>query len=316
MRRVVLAVAAAMMLAACSSTAVNQPGTSAPTTPTESTEETTTVSITAADLPAIVPLDTTADGAGPQRIVSLATGVGESLVALGVGDRVVGRDETSDVDALSQVPIVTAAHSVSAERVLDLEPDLVIIDARTTPSEALDQIAASGVPLVEVPEAWTLSDIAPRIEAVAAAVGVDPGPLLDGLPSDIPPEADAPRVAFLYLRGTAGIYLLGGAGSGADSIIAAAGGIDVGAQAGYDAFIPLTAEALATLDPDVLIVMTNGLESVNGIDGLVALPGVAQTTAGRERRIIAVDDAILLSFGPRTPALIEELREALTQVSP
>jgi iron complex transport system substrate-binding protein len=315
MRRVVLAVTAALVLAACSSPPMNQPGTSAPIEPTGPTAATTTVFITADDLPAIVPLATTEE-AVPQRIVSLATGVGETLGALGVGDRVVGRDETSDVDALSQVPIVTAAHSVSAERVLDLEPDLVLIDARTTPSEALDQIAASGVRLVEVPEAWTLSDISPRIEAVAAAVGVDARPLLDGLPSDTTPEADAPRVAFLYLRGTAGIYLLGGAGSGADSIIAAAGGIDVGAQAGYDAFIPMTAEALATLNPDVLIVMTKGLDSVNGIEGLVALPGVAQTTAGRERRVIVVDDAILLSFGPRTPALIEELREAITQVSP
>lgn len=310
MRRAVLAVTTALVLVACSSPS----GTESPTDPT--TDQPTTVEITAADLPAIIPLDATAGEVAPQRIVSLATGVGETLVALGVGDRVVGRDETSQVEALRDVPVVTQAHSVSAERVLDLDPDLVIIDARTTPTEALDQIAASGVRLVEVPEAWTLADIAPRIESVAEAVGVNPQEVVDGLPEDAEVPTDAPRVAFLYLRGTAGIYLLGGAGSGADSIIAAAGGIDAGAQAGYDAFIPLTAEALATLNPDVLIVMSKGLESVNGIDGLVALPGVAQTTAGKDRRVIVVDDAILLSFGPRTPALVEQLREALDQVAP
>ena len=46
-----------------------------------------------------------------QRIVSLATGVGETLAALGVADRVVGRDETSDVPAIDAAPVVTKAHA-------------------------------------------------------------------------------------------------------------------------------------------------------------------------------------------------------------
>ena len=246
--------------------------------------------------------------------MSLATGVGETLVALGVGDRVVGRDETSELPA--QAEVVTQAHNVSAERVIALDPEVVLVDARTTPPEALEQISAAGARIIEVPEAWTLSDMAPRTRAVAEAVGVDPEFVLATLPtSDVAPAADAPRIAFLYLRGTSAIYLLGGAGSGADALIAAAGGIDVGAEAGLDAFTPLTAEALASLDPDVLLVMTGGLESVNGMEGLLELPGVAQTTAGRERRVVAVDDEVLLSFGPRTGALVDLLRAAIEQAA-
>ena len=255
--------------------------------------------------------------------MSLATGVGETLVALGVGDRVVGRDETSEVP--SDAEVVTQAHNVSAERVISLAPDLVIVDARTTPPEALDQIEAAGARVIEVPEAWTLADMAPRTQAIADAVGVDAAPLLATLPTDAAPgtgtvtadpTADAPRVAFLYLRGTSAIYLLGGEGSGADALITAAGGIDAGAEAGLEAFTPLTAEALVALDPDVLLVMTGGLESVNGMEGLLALPGVAQTTAGRERRVVAVDDEVLLSYGPRTGALVELLRSAIGSAAP
>lgn len=55
-------------------------------------------------------------------------------------------------------------------------------------------------------------------------------------------------------------------------------------------------------DPDVLLVMTRGLESVGGIDGLLALPGVSSTRAAAARAVIAVDDDLLLSFGPRTGA--------------
>lgn len=286
--------------------------------PAARTEPGEPIVISAADLPAITAL-AAPTAQTPQRIVSLATGVGETLVALGVGDRVVGRDETSEVP--SDAEVVTQAHNVSAERVISLAPDLVIVDARTTPPEALDQIEAAGARVIEVPEAWTLADMAPRTQAIADAVGVDAAPLLATLPTDAAPgagdpTADAPRVAFLYLRGTSAIYLLGGEGSGADALIMAAGGIDAGAEAGLEAFTPLTAEALVALNPDVLLVMTGGLESVNGMEGLLALPGVAQTTAGRERRVVAVDDEVLLSYGPRTGALVELLRSAIGSAAP
>ena len=274
------------------------------------------VVIASADVPAVEPLAAPDPGAGAQRIVSLATGVGETLAALGVADRVVGRDETSDVPAIAAAPVVTRAHSVSAERVLALDPDLVIVDAATSPPEALEQISAAGVRIVEVPEAWTLADMVPRTEAIAAAVGVDATALVDLLPTPAPAQAAGPRVAFLYLRGNSAVYLLGGAGSGADALLAAAGAVDAGAEAGYDAFVPLTAEALVALDPEVLLVMTGGLESVGGVEGLRALPGLAQTTAGRDGRVIAVEDTLLLSFGPRTGALVERLREALERVAP
>ena len=316
----------ALVISACSSTEAGTSESPTAASPASSASASAAVPapgepivITAADLPDITPVGS--PGAQtPQRIVSLATGVGETLVALGVGDRVVGRDETSEVP--TQAEVVTEAHNVSAERVIALDPDLVIFDARTTPPEALEQIEAAGARIVEVPEAWTLADMGPRTEAIADAIGVDAAGLLATLPAgatpgatSASPPADAPRVAFLYLRGTSAIYLLGGQGSGADALIAAAGGVDAGAEAGLEAFTPLTAEALVALDPDVLLVMTGGLESVNGIDGLLALPGVEQTTAGRERRVIAVDDEVLLSYGPRTGALVDLLRGALAQAA-
>jgi iron complex transport system substrate-binding protein len=123
------------------------------------------------------------------------------------------------------------------------------------------------------------------------------------------------RVAFLYVRGTASVYLLGGEGSGADEVTAAAGGVDVGALNGLAAFTPLTAEAIVQADPDVLLVMSRGLESVGGIDGLLSLPGVSSTRAAAARAVVVVDDDLLLSFGPRTGALIERLAEILRTFS-
>jgi len=280
------------------------------------------ITITARDVPAPVPATVTVPATAPDRIVSLATGVGETLAALGVGDRVVGRDETSEAPTIDTAPVLTKAHAVSAERVLATAPDVVLVDASTSPAEAVDQIRAAGVTVVEIPEAWTLQDIAPRTRAVAQAVGV-PAEVADtvattatGIAPTARTSGDRPRVAFLYLRGTSAIYLLGGEGSGADALIDAAGGTDVGAEAGLGAFVPLTAEALAAANPDVLLVMTGGLDSVGGVDALADLPGVAQTRAGRDRRIISVEDTLLLSFGPRTGALVDQLATTLTELGP
>ncbi|MDI1289853.1 MAG: ABC transporter substrate-binding protein [bacterium] len=321
MRRIMtvaLAAAVTIMLASCGSSSTTSSSTtslesaSAPAT----TSPTGVVTITAADVPAPTPLTPTIAADAPTRIVSLATGVGETLAALGVGDRVVGRDETSDVPEIHDAPVVTKAHATSAEKVLSLDPDLVIVDATTAPAEALTQIRDAGITVVEVPEAWTLNDIGPRTRAVAAAVGVSAADaetvIAEAMTSSsASPAASPPRVAFLYLRGTSAIYLVGGQGSGADALIAAAGSVDAGAEAGLAAFVPLTAESVATLDPDVILVMTKGLESVGGIDGLVGLPGVAQTKAGKDGRVVAVDDTLLLSFGPRTGNLVDALRAAI-----
>ena len=68
------------------------------------------------------------------------------------------------------------------------------------------------------------------------------------------------------------------------------------------------------MKPDVILVMTKGLASVGGVNGLIELPGVAQTPAGKNSRIISVDDSLLLSFGARTPSLLTKLADALNEV--
>ena len=75
----------------------------------------------------------------------------------------------------------------------------------------------------------------------------------------------------------------------------------------------MTSELIASLNPDVILVMSKGLKSVGGLKGLVELPGVAQTDAGKNKRVIAVDDSLLLSFGPRTPDLLSKLSAAMAK---
>ena len=251
-----------------------------------------------------------------ERIVALANGSAEILYALGAGSALVGRDIASTFAGDVDVPIVTSAHSISAEKVLAQQPTLVITDSRSGPAEALAQIKTAGVRIASVPDAWTLSDMTTKITAIATLVGLQQQAQTlistqQAQLSQLPKRVNGVRVAFLYLRGTSSIYLLGGKGSGADSLLTGIGAVDVGAAAGLKAFTPLTSEGIVKLKPQVLLVMTKGLESVGGIDGLITLPGIAQTDAGKNRRVVAVDDSLLLSFGPRTPALMELLAERI-----
>jgi iron complex transport system substrate-binding protein len=254
------------------------------------------------------------------RVVALANGSAEIIDSLGLMKILIGRDVASTEPALKSVPIVTSGHQVVAEKIIALNPDLVIIDSSVGPSTALTSLRSAGIKVHLINEVWTVDGISKKVAEVATLLGV-PGAgreLATAIDSTITIASKkvngAPRVLFLYLRGGNSIYLVGGAGSGADSMLAAIGAIDVGAAAGSKPFTPLSAESLIAMKPDVILVMIKGLQSVGGVAGLSDLPGVAQTPAGKNFRIIAVDDSLLLSFGARTPSLLTQLAKALNEV--
>ncbi|GAA3607956.1 ABC transporter substrate-binding protein [Nonomuraea rosea] len=275
------------------------------------------------DLPAET---TSADGrkitvTDVSRILPLTGAISEVVFTLGLGGNVVGRDIAATFPEAAHLPLVTRAHDVSVEGVLSLRPTVILADRDTGPPEAMTQIRGSGIPVVIVDPAWSLPEVTPRIKAIARALGVTGAGdrLAERTEAQVaaarakaPQGAARPRVAFLYLRGTAGVYLLGGKGSGADSMIEAAGGVDAGSAMGLaKAFTPITTEALIAARPDAILVMSKGLASVGGVDGLVKIQGIAQTPAGQHRRVVDIEDGSLLNFGPRTARVLETLVERL-----
>ncbi|WP_035748599.1 hemin ABC transporter substrate-binding protein [Glycomyces sp. NRRL B-16210] len=259
------------------------------------------------------------DIASAESIVPLSGALSEIVFTLGLGDRVVARDITATFEQAADLPVVSHGHDISAEGVLSLQPDLILAETSSGPQTALDQITAAGVPIVVFEPASGIDSAAQRIAAVAAVLGVpDLGEqLIDQTMASIAAAtegidlSDPPEVAFLYLRGSASVYMIGGSESGATSLIEAAGGIDAGAAALEGSFIELTPEALAAAAPDVILVMDKGLESVGGIEGLLEIPGVAQTPAGENERIAHLPDGIMLNYGPRTGDVVADLAQQL-----
>ena len=117
----------------------------------------------------------------------------------------------------------------------------------------------------------------------------------------------------IYIR-RGGLQLVSGAGNEAQTIIEAAGGIDAAAEAGIVGWQPLTPEALVSADPDVYLVMDRGLAVIGGVEGLLEIPGMAETKAGRGQHVISMPDLYLLGFGPRLPEAVADLAEFLSEI--
>lgn len=263
-----------------------------------------------------------------ERIVAfdMAGTIAATLAGLGFTDRLVGRDISTTFPGAVDLPIVTSSsHSINIEAVLTLRPTLVITDGSIGPIDVVTQLREAGVTVVFVEREESLDGILELTRQVAAAVGAtETGEaLVTQLSAEIEAkiaeiasiapaaEEDRLRVVFLYLRGGSGIYYLFGADSGADALITSLGARDVAAEIGWQGMRPMTDEALVKANPDLILLMTHGLDSVGGVDGLFTeRPALALTNAGKHRRVVDMADGDILSFGPNFADVLDALARA------
>ena len=88
----------------------------------------------------------------PGRIVSLTPIASELICIFGCIDRIVGRDDHSTFPpALGEKPAVGSGvyRTISAKRVLDLDPDIVVT-GRRVPQEEFEKIGSAGIPVVVI----------------------------------------------------------------------------------------------------------------------------------------------------------------------
>nr|WP_255711727.1 ABC transporter substrate-binding protein [Corynebacterium yonathiae] len=246
-----------------------------------------------------------------------------TLSGLGLADNIVGRTVSSTEPNLADLPVVTeGGHNINVEAVLELQPTLVIADHSIGPRDAIDQIRAAGVTTVVMEPERTIDSVGEDITTLGDALGLpdEARELADRSTKEIDEAKEAikklvpddpMRMAFLYARGNGGVFFIMGDGTGAQDLIEGIGGVDLAAENNLSYAEPANAEALARINPEVIIMMTNGLESTGGIDGLLERPGVAQTTAGQKKRIVTIPDGQSLAFGPMTGQTLVKLAKAV-----
>ena len=248
------------------------------------------------------------------RVLTLGGPVTEIVFALGQGEKVIATDTSSYFPAaVSALPKVGYQRSLSAEGIVAQKPSLILGTTEAGPPAAIKQLRETGIttlilaadPSVQVANNKIIAigkvfGVQPRAEALARGIDLD----LAQAKAYFTQIKKKPKVLFVYARG-AGTLLASGTGSAADGMIKLAGAVN--AITGYEGYKPLTSEAVVAAAPDAVLFLTEGLKSIGGVEGALKLPGIALTPAGKNKRIVDMDDLYTLSFGPRLGKAVIDL---------
>lgn len=275
--------------------------------------------------------------APPERVVTIKSSATEMLLALGLGDRIVGtgfpdgpapEPWTDDAAALP----VLSDRVPSAEVVLGVEPDLVYAgwESNLTADGAGDRgtLADLGVATYVSPSACkdpaaqpdrlTFDLVLAEIEEVATLMGVpdagarlvaDQRAALDGLRPD-----ERGLTALWYSSGTDIPYV--GAGIGAPQMLMDAVGLTNVAAGVADTWTSFSWEQVAADDPDVIVLVDAVWNSAEQKRELLATsPATANLTAVRHERYLVVPFAAT-EAGVRNVAAALDLAAQLGRLAP
>jgi len=250
-----------------------------------------------------------------ERLVSLSGSVTELLYELEQGDKIVGVDVTSTypADKVTELPKLGHVRQLNVEALLSLQPDLVLAERTDEASAALQQLEAAGVEVLWLDGSFTLDKPLAQAEQISEKLGLNEE--LESLRKTY--EADkaklqqarkameeTPKVLFIYARGK-GSLMVAGKNTAASAMIELAGGQN--AVQSFEGFRALSAEGLMEAQPEVLLLFDSGLQSLGGVEGLLQIPGLAQTPAGQRGHIIGMDGLYLLGFTPRAARAAADL---------
>jgi iron complex transport system substrate-binding protein len=252
----------------------------------------------------------------PLRIVSTHGTLSEIIVGLGMEKQLVGVDVTSTYPAsLGKIPKIGHNRTMSAEGIIALNPDVILYSDQSMMSATLlKQLKATGKKVVFFKHELTKEGAIQLIREVGQYFDaeVQSEKMIRKLQADLvkvsKSNAIPKKVLFIYARGT-GTLMVSGRGTAMDKMIALSG--NKNAIQDFNDFKPLTSESLLAANPDVYVLFSSGLESLDGINGLLKVPGVANTIAGRNKKVITMDGQFLTGFGPRLGLAVLELSQKM-----
>jgi iron complex transport system substrate-binding protein len=230
----------------------------------------------------------------PQRIVSLAPSITETLFALGLGDRVVGVTSYCDYppEAARKEKLGDTLRP-SIEKIVALKADLVIASTSSQLEQFVLYLDQVGVPIY-VSNPRDLEGVLESITKIGEVTGAAAsardlvGRLrerIDAVESRLV-GAERPRVFFILSNEP---LITAGGGSFINGLITSAGGRSISAEAEAD-YPQYSLETAVAEKPEVIFFQS----------GEARLPDrLKQTPAGRADRVFHINDDLLLRPGPR-----------------
>jgi len=256
----------------------------------------------------------------PLRIVSLAPGATEMLFAAGAGGQLIATVEYSSEPAAARgVPRIGDVAAIDMERLVALQPDVVIAwPAGGNPAQRA-KIAALGIPLYQQQVA-RLADLPGSLRRLGVLAGSEA--VAEGAAAALETRLSALKRAYSGLS-TDGhrpivllqvwnrpIYTIGGRHLMSDAL-ELCGARNVFADLPEAA--PLVAtEAVIGRNPDIILAAAPPGEGAAWVADWQRLPGLA---AVRNHRVVAFENQALSRLGPSVLDATEDLCRTLARVS-
>jgi iron complex transport system substrate-binding protein len=257
--------------------------------------------------------------ANTRRIVSVGGALTEIVFALQANADLVGVDSTSIYpESAQKLPSVGYARSLSAEGVMALAPTQVIATEDVGPPAVLRQISNSGIAVTVLAANHRFEGLIERIKRVGELTGrvAQAAAMQQTLQQEwararaqVAQRTTKPARVLFVLAHTPNQVMVAGTDTSAQAMLDYVRAIN--AINGFTGYKPLTPEAVIAAQPDVVLLTDQGLKAAGGVDGILKLPGLEQTAAGRNRRVISLEAMFLLGFGPRLPAALSTLDAAI-----
>ncbi len=251
----------------------------------------------------------------PERIVSHVPSITEILFALGLSDKVVGVSDFCDYPEEAKTkPSVGSYFNPSIERIVALDPDLVLTDGH---SEGIKQLDSLGIAFLVI-DPKDFDGVFRDIELIGKATGVEAKArkLVDQMKANIAHITNqmkgAQKVKAFYVIDATDLNnpWTAGPGSFMDSLINMAGGENVAAKA-VAPWVQFSIEQLVSADPEVIILPSKHGTAFTTPKMLKEHPAWRQTTAVREDRIYSIDADLVDRSGPRIVRGLEEIAKIL-----
>ena len=251
-----------------------------------------------------------------ERIISLNGTLSEIISELGYQDQLVAVDVTSMYPENLKEKATDIGHvmNLNVEALLQQKPTQIFAVRKELSADIISQLNTLEVPVHYYEPEYSVEGAKNLINLVAKDLNSEaPEKITHNIENklDVLEEFKSkPRVMFVYARG-AGTLLVAGKETPVAKMIELAGGEN--AMNTYDDYRPLTTEAVAQANPDVLLFFDSGLQSVNGIEGLKGISGLANSTAVKKGQVVSMDGLLLTGFGPRTGEAAVQLNKELSQ---
>lgn len=255
------------------------------------------------------------------RIVTIDASITEIAYALGVEDKLVGRDITSNYPKMAmKLPSVGYVRALTTEGILSLNPDLILVTKDAKPQLVLDQLKKSGIPVEVIDNQYSIEGVIAKINAVAqilhkqqegkALIKKMKQRLVEAkkhIANTINRQSSPTALFVLQARGDS--LLVSGNRTRANALMDLVG-IKNLAKTQFKQYKPMSAESILTFNPDWVIMMPHTFQSVGDKARFLSLPAIANTTAGKERQLLVIDGDYL-SFGPRLGDQLLELSKRI-----